>query len=439
MAANTDLFSKAYQNFSTTIGAGGVTSGVATTIPLTSTTNLPTDTAVIATINRIDGSGNVTNNSETVIGVVSGTNLITCTRGLEGTPAGWGSGIVVEILLTASHWDRLISGILTEHNQDGTHQSITYPQIATPGNPVSGRDKLYFKNDDRLYKLSNSGIEKQMLSSTFSGSFANFIKSGLIPPVSGTLSTTITAGVIYYNGNEYSINSDGGHAYVASNDCYVDVNPVTGTYTYNTVVNNASAPALTASCLRIAKVVTNGTTVTTVTQTGVDSNGVSIYTSTPSSFTLGNNSVITTNIADANITSRKMKLDQLQSVTSTTNLNTATTSYIDYTGLTVTFTPNVASNYLVLFTCNHFLGYAHTSVSFAVLLDGVIIGNDPFCTNQVGADGNIDQTVSGFAWATGLTSAPHTIKVQAKTTIFAGTSTFLTTHYAALTVIPFAS
>jgi hypothetical protein len=33
--------------------------------------------------------------------------------------------------------------------------AITNLKIATPANPASGYNKLYFKNDDKLYKLTS--------------------------------------------------------------------------------------------------------------------------------------------------------------------------------------------------------------------------------------------------------------------------------------------
>jgi len=43
-------------------------------------------------------------------------------------------------------------------------------QVATPANPSVGRDKLYFKSDDKLYKLTNGGVETEVGASV---SFAN--------------------------------------------------------------------------------------------------------------------------------------------------------------------------------------------------------------------------------------------------------------------------
>lgn len=109
---------------------------------------------------------------------------------------------------------------------------------------------------------------------------ADYVVSGLTIPTSGNLATTMAAGVLYIQNQKLSVGSDGGHTYTASRDTYVDVS-TSGVVTYAAVTNGASAPALTANSARVAKVVTNGSAVTSVTQIGWDSNGIAIYPTTP--------------------------------------------------------------------------------------------------------------------------------------------------------------
>lgn len=142
--------------------------------------------------------------------------------------------------------------------------------------------------------------------------------------------------------------------------------------------------------------------------------------------------IATAAIKDANVTSRKMKADKKQVVTSVTDLNTSSGSYIDYTGLSISITPDVASDLLVLFTCNHTNG-AQGLNSFIVDIDGSTSGNDPLCSAQ-SDNGGFGLHASGFLWITGVSAAAHTIKIKAKTS-----ANTMHTQYGSLTVIPFAA
>ena len=131
---NTDKYKKVSRRWVGQIGSGGVADASTATIPLSSTTNLPTDTAVVCTIDRVDANGTATASlEETVIGVVSGSNLTTCTRGVEGTAQAHSAGAVVEILITAKGWNDLIDAMLTEHSQSGTHGNISLCNITASG------------------------------------------------------------------------------------------------------------------------------------------------------------------------------------------------------------------------------------------------------------------------------------------------------------------
>ena len=131
-AANTDLLKKLSRKWVSQIGSGGVADGSTTTIPLSSTTNLPADTAVVATIDRVDSNGAKTPTlEESVIGVVSGSNLVTCTRGAEGTAQAHSAGAVVEILVTAKGYNDIVDWGLVEHSQLGVHDSTKVVSLDT--------------------------------------------------------------------------------------------------------------------------------------------------------------------------------------------------------------------------------------------------------------------------------------------------------------------
>ena len=126
-AANTDKFKKAKRRFSTTLDVGGLAQG-ASTINLTSTTGLDTDTAITLVIDP----GLAT--EEVITGVVSGSDIINCLRGREGTTdQAHSAGADVAMYFTETHWDDLIDGVLAEHKQDGTHGTITATSISVGG------------------------------------------------------------------------------------------------------------------------------------------------------------------------------------------------------------------------------------------------------------------------------------------------------------------
>src|SRR3972149_1786804 len=149
-AQNTALLKKLSRRLVGQICAGGVADDATTTVPLSSATNLPTDTAVVAVIDRVDSNGDATATlEETVIGVVSGSNLVSCVRGSEGTAQAHAAGGVVEILVTAKGWNDLVDHLLTEHNQLGGHKNITASNINASGtisNQITNADLVLAGN-----------------------------------------------------------------------------------------------------------------------------------------------------------------------------------------------------------------------------------------------------------------------------------------------------
>jgi hypothetical protein len=132
-AAATDHLRKVAPKWVAQVGSGGITDNTGTTIPLSSVTGLPTDTAVTVTFDRVDSNGVKTPSlEETVVGVVSGSNLVNCIRGVEGTAQAHVAGAVAEVLFTSTGWNDVMDAVLVGHNQDGTHKSgsvLTLPQI----------------------------------------------------------------------------------------------------------------------------------------------------------------------------------------------------------------------------------------------------------------------------------------------------------------------
>jgi hypothetical protein len=141
----------------------------------------------------------------------------------------------------------------------------------------------------------------------------------------------------------------------------------------------------------------------------------------------------TTAITDAAVTSRKMKLDKIQYVTIGAVGSLSSTSYADLTGLTSTFTPDVASNLLVMYSVNTYNSDVAGVNSFILDLDGADQGNDPNMSIGIPvASEAID--IATFVWITGVTAAEHTLKVQYK--VSAGSAAV---NYGRMIIIPFAS
>lgn len=78
-----------------------------------------------------------------------------------------------------------------------------------------------------------------------------------------TLAGSMTAGVVYINGKRVSVSAVTAYAFTASRDTYVDVDE-NGTLSYNPVTNNAASPALAANSIRIAIIVSGGSSIANV-------------------------------------------------------------------------------------------------------------------------------------------------------------------------------
>ena len=90
-----------------------------------------------------------------------------------------------------------------------------------------------------------------------------FVYSGGIPADDTDLTSDISACVAYVNGIRVS-KSATAQTYTASRDGYLDLSQ-TGVYTLSSVANGAAEPVVAANSARLAKVVTNGTQITSVT------------------------------------------------------------------------------------------------------------------------------------------------------------------------------
>ena len=116
---------------------------------------------------------------------------------------------------------------------------------------------------------SPSGRAKELFGNTVdtfsSGTLTQgtFVYSGCVPATDSDLTSDISACVAYVNGVRISKGATS-QTYSASMDTYVDLSQ-SGVYNISPVALGATQPAVAANSARIAKVVTDGTAITTVT------------------------------------------------------------------------------------------------------------------------------------------------------------------------------
>jgi len=134
-----DIFRKGKSNFATTL-VTGIGTGTSETITLNSTAGLPTDTEIVLTFNRVTSSGvvNPTSLVERIRGKISGSTLTAYTRGVDNTTEqAHSGGTVVEYVWNGADLNDMVSGIIAEHNQDGTHKSATVTTLKATGAEVT--------------------------------------------------------------------------------------------------------------------------------------------------------------------------------------------------------------------------------------------------------------------------------------------------------------
>jgi hypothetical protein len=194
--ANTDKFLNAEALWSGTLGTGGIADDSVDTFSLASATGLTDGETYAFTIDRVDLNGTKTlSKREVIIGVLSGTDVIDCLRGQEGTAQAHSAGAVVEILFTAKQWKRLREGLVAEHNQDGTHQILTYASLIAPeGFLINGKIVPSVDSNNLTVAL------KTLSGDDASATNPIYVRIGdTIRTISAALSTTLNAGTNWFN------------------------------------------------------------------------------------------------------------------------------------------------------------------------------------------------------------------------------------------------
>lgn len=161
-------------------------------------------------------------------------------------------------------------------------------------------------NSDFWKELQNGNANTGM-QTYFNEGTLNYVASGLIwtgDSLGSTRNGSMTSGVVYIAGKRVTVAAVSAHTFTASKDTYVDVTTTsgnnTGTLVYTEASNNGASPALAASSVRLAIVVTaagsiaastsimqggtaniNPTISSQILNYGLDSLGNSVYPSNP--------------------------------------------------------------------------------------------------------------------------------------------------------------
>jgi hypothetical protein len=281
----------AHEGFLTTLGSS-ILSGAAT-VPLTSTSGLTNGDIFVGLIEPS------LTREQTFTGVVdTGGSQITGVKWTRGTNADHSAGVTIVDYVSGTYINMYTKGLLVAHNQDGTHKTslvLVTPKITTSINDTNGNEVIKTPatasavnevtvtnaatgTDPRIsatggdtnigLNLRGKGTGKPTIGSGAVPVFtADFVYSGCIwsgDAYASTRAASMTSGVVVINGNPLTVAAVTARTFTASKDTYVDFNDNgdgTAALTYTEVANNAASPALTASYLRNAIVVTGATTI----------------------------------------------------------------------------------------------------------------------------------------------------------------------------------
>ncbi len=141
--------------------------------------------------------------------------------------------------------------------------------------------------------------------------------------------------------------------------------------------------------------------------------------------------ITTTAIADANVTGRKMKIDQSFGTTVTVGSFTAGPTAI----ISGTFTPNVVSNLLILVNTKSFGNAANCAAIYSVTYNGTNQGSVCGWEQPGAAIANITYTMGGYVWVPNVPASAGTVTLQ----VLQGASGTVIVTEARFQVLPFAA
>lgn len=136
---------------------------------------------------------------------------------------------------------------------DGTPPTYGYPIARV----IVANGASSITNGNITDLRTRTGFDAETLTK-FDETTFDFVASGIVwtgDSLGSTLNGSMTTGIIYIDGTRVSVSAVTAHAFTASKDTYVDIG-ADGVVDYTEVSNNVASPALSASHMRVAIVVT---------------------------------------------------------------------------------------------------------------------------------------------------------------------------------------
>lgn len=330
-AAATDKLQQVGLSTATTLSAPGYTTG-GTGITVGSTTNWPTATGVtfaIDTVTIVNGVEvqDAGSYNEYVGTVATGTTITNMSWADGNGDRSYSAGSTTRVYIPVSKTreNRIVSWGLTEHNQNGTHAAVTATSVASTGS-VSGTTGVFSGN----VSDNSTTLTQYRVDSTFDYVVSGGVWSG--DAYASTRNASMTAIVVWINGQRGSISAVTARSFTASKDTYIDVLNTAGVFTlvYTEVANNAASPALAANSLRVGIIVTGATNIAAATSVnqGQETMLLPIASSVPYAVTDSLGNLICPR--DPN-----RKVLGYRQITASTGQTSASSTYVDITGLSV--------------------------------------------------------------------------------------------------------
>lgn len=180
-ASAADLFQEVgTPGTATTLSAPGYTTGVSTSVTVASTTNWPSATGVTFAIDVVDSAGErVAGTYNEFVGTVASGTSVTSVSRTYGTAQNYAAGATTRVYIPVSSTreNRLVQGLLAEHNQLNGYHTLTSNTTATSSKFITA---LNDTNGNELFKVTAtaSAVNEFTVANAATGNPPEFAATG---------------------------------------------------------------------------------------------------------------------------------------------------------------------------------------------------------------------------------------------------------------------